>query len=119
MCRRICPSWTKPYLEKEARNIWQKYHKNPKPTNKGTIWEVFYMRIKALYKKSGVEEQVKKDSQEAKKDRSERDNCLRREQGSAEGILGRPTLLRSQVSLKSHGEPAGRAKELGRGFIKR
>jgi hypothetical protein len=43
-------------LEKEARVIWQKDHKNSKPTNKGTNLEVFYMRIKALYKKSGMEE---------------------------------------------------------------
>ncbi|MBI5294530.1 MAG: hypothetical protein HY869_03565 [Chloroflexi bacterium] len=34
--RRICPSWTKPYLEKEARDVWQKGRKNPKPTDKGT-----------------------------------------------------------------------------------
>jgi len=43
-------------LEKEARDIWQKDYKNRKPTNKGTIWEVFYMRIKALYKKSEMGE---------------------------------------------------------------
>jgi hypothetical protein len=78
-------------LEKEARSIWQKAHKNPQPTNKGTNWEVFYMRIKTLYKKSGVEEQAKRDAQEAKKDRSERDNCLRWEQGSVEGVLGGTT----------------------------
>jgi len=48
-------------LEKEARNIWQKDHKNRKPTNKGTKLEVFYMRIRTLYKKSGVEYQVKSD----------------------------------------------------------
>jgi hypothetical protein len=44
------------------------------------------MRIKTLCKKSGMEEQAKRDSREAKKDRSERDNCLRREQES-EGVL--------------------------------
>jgi hypothetical protein len=49
------------------------------------------MRIKTLYKKSGVEEQAKRDAQEAKKDRSERDNCLRWEQGSVEGVLGGTT----------------------------
>jgi hypothetical protein len=40
-------------LENEARSIWQKHHKNPRPTNKGWICRVFYMRIKALYKQSG------------------------------------------------------------------
>jgi hypothetical protein len=33
--RRICPSWTKLYLEKEARWNWQKQPRIPKPTNKG------------------------------------------------------------------------------------
>jgi hypothetical protein len=41
-------------LGKEAREIWQKDRKNPKPTDKGTIWKVFYMKIKAKYKQSGV-----------------------------------------------------------------
>jgi len=57
--RRICPSWTKPYLEKEARKVWQKHLGNPTPTHKGTIWEVFYMRIKTLCKKIGKAEETK------------------------------------------------------------
>jgi hypothetical protein len=66
MCRRTRsgPSWTKPYLEKEARWNWQKHHQNPAPTHKGWICRVFYMRIKALYKKSGKENGSKKRVQE-------------------------------------------------------
>ena len=46
------------------------------------------MRIKTLCKKSGMEEQAKRDSREAKKDRSEKDNCLRREQESRGSFKG-------------------------------
>ena len=41
-----------------------------------------------MCKKSGTEEQAKRDSREAKKDRSERDNCLRREQESRRSFKG-------------------------------
>jgi hypothetical protein len=46
-------------LEKEARKVWQKHLGNPTPTHKGTIWEVFYMRIKTLCKKIGKAEETK------------------------------------------------------------
>jgi hypothetical protein len=46
------------------------------------------MRIKTLCEKFGKEEQAKRDSLEAKKDRSERDNCLRREQESRRNFKG-------------------------------
>jgi hypothetical protein len=35
-------------LEKEARRIWKKSVEEM-PTNKGSIWGVFYMRSEALY----------------------------------------------------------------------
>jgi hypothetical protein len=72
------------------------------------------MRIKILYKKSGVEEQAKRDTREAKKGRSKRDNCRRRKQRKQRrDFRGNDT----QVPLKSHGEPAGRTKDFRRGFI--
>lgn len=38
------------------------------------------MRIKSLYKESGEERKAKKNSAEAKKGRSKRDNCQRRKE---------------------------------------
>jgi hypothetical protein len=106
-------------LEKEAREIRQKDRKNPKPTDKGTIWNVFYMKIKALYKKSGMCGEGKAEVGEAKKYRSKKDNCLRRRPRECGGNLWRTALLGGQVSLKSHGEPAGGTKDPGSGSINR
>jgi hypothetical protein len=55
-------------LEKEARCIWQKYLVNPTPTNKELNCRVFYMRNESLYKKSGMEEQIKRDQRKRKTD---------------------------------------------------
>jgi len=51
-------------LENKARWIWRKYLVNPTPTNKGWICGVFYMKNETLYKKSGMEYQIKKDAKE-------------------------------------------------------
>jgi hypothetical protein len=42
-------------LEKEARQVWLKYLGNPTPTHNGTICRAFYMKIKALCNKPGME----------------------------------------------------------------
>jgi hypothetical protein len=47
-------------LENEARKVWQKCPGNPRPINKGTICRVFYMRNETLYKKSEMEDQIKR-----------------------------------------------------------
>jgi len=64
-------------LEKEARCIWQKHLGKPIPTNNELNCRVFYMRNESLYKKSGMEYQIKKDVRKHKKDRCKSDNCLR------------------------------------------
>jgi hypothetical protein len=70
-------------LEKEARWIWQKQHKNPTSTDKGWICRVFYMRIEDLYKKSGKAGQAKKEEEETQTGRCQRANCLREKARSA------------------------------------
>ena len=42
-----------------------------------------------------------------------RDNCLRKNGGSEQGRLWGTAQLRSQISLKSHGQTASRAKDFG------
>jgi|GEM_PF-6100959 len=59
MRRRLCPSWTKPYLENEAGKVWLNDHENPTPTNKGSICKELYMKIKALCNNLGREKWTK------------------------------------------------------------
>jgi len=51
-------------MENEARQVWQKYLVNPTPSSTGWICRVFYMRKKALYKKSGMKYPTKMSSKE-------------------------------------------------------
>jgi hypothetical protein len=64
-------------LEKEARKAWLKYLGNPTPTYKGSIYGTFYMKIKALCEKSGMETQLRCFPGKRKTDSWIKHNCQR------------------------------------------
>jgi hypothetical protein len=64
-------------LEKEARRSWLKHPGNPPATHKGSIYGTFYMKIKALGEKSGMETQFKGLPGKRKTDSWINANCQR------------------------------------------
>ena len=80
-----------------------KTSQEPMPTDQGWNCRVFYMRIKALYKKSGKADRAKKRVQETQNGQKPKRQLSEEEKKEAsERILGRTAQLRRQVSLKDH-----------------